>query len=292
MIPPEPGQPLQLEDGRVVHLVSRISWSPYSGVDGHLVLKPDKVPLFLGRNVTDACLMLGLPAPALGEPPPCRGLEDWPAVLAWARAPGLHVLPPKLHTEPIPWLPEGRMQIAGEAEACLFRSVRQDRERLLRLLRYSSSAVDLEGWLRERDWEREAELLPGLPARPPEVDAPRSWRLPSGGTLVLERLSQLPSGPEGDPLGRWERMVGRGRLRIPPAAREGTGAPWPRVTCLGTFRSAPRPDQHLVSEGRELAVLWFQDDWAPPVAREVLQAIVDLGWENVSEDLSSREYEW
>ena len=111
-------------------------------------------------------------------------------------------------------------------------------------------------------------------------------------SLPLERLSQLPSGPEGDPLGRWERMVGRGRLRIPPAAREGTGAPWPRITCLGTFYSGPRSDQHLVSQGRDLKALWFQDDWAPPVAREVLQTLVDLGWENVSEDLSSREDEW
>lgn len=135
--------------------------------------------------------------------------------------------------------------------------------------------------------------------------------LNSGRRVTLQALQQSQTYAgwmEGAPWAEWnDRRVERalrdagGRpVLIPPARRDylrqpgdmhgrpgfrGRVAEWlPMVACVGTFqgtRTARDPSKDL----SVLVAVWFQDEFALPIAAEVLDQLRAVDWERAAEDV-------
>jgi hypothetical protein len=58
----------------------------------------------------------------------------------------------------------------------------------------------------------------------------------------------------------------------------------PRVRCIGSFKdvvTARHPDKDL----SVLVVVWFQDEYAPPILEPALSQILNLDWESLAVDV-------
>ena len=83
------------------------------------------------------------------------------------------------------------------------------------------------------------------------------------------------------------RKSGRRPILIPPRQYEldfdypfGTPALLPAVACLAHFEAGPFSHNNM--DGSELAVLWFQDQYALPVEPTVVAALENLDWESLA----------
>ena len=85
--------------------------------------------------------------------------------------------------------------------------------------------------------------------------------------------------------------VRRDFLRVPGDMASG-GSPrhvpeWlPLVTCVARFRDST-PARDPSKHGSALTVVWFQDEFAPPILEPVLSSLVNLDWNSLAHD-----FEW
>jgi hypothetical protein len=132
-----------------------------------------------------------------------------------------------------------------------------------------------------------------------------SLTLPSGRTINLRELQQrytydgliegLPTaeGNRGllESLPRVHHHCGRPAHLIPPKEtllnyRDPSGEPYPfgtpamlpPILCVAQFES-PQPAADKDAHGSALAVVWFQDRFAFPIAEDVIKAIAAIDWE-------------
>jgi hypothetical protein len=99
---------------------------------------------------------------------------------------------------------------------------------------------------------------------------------------ILDQVRQKPAS------------LGNAPFLIPPARRDflrtaGDMAtdrpfPWipewmPMITCIGMFDSSPRAGSKEM-HGSTLTIIWFQDDYAMPIADSGLQAIKAIDWDS------------
>jgi hypothetical protein len=109
-------------------------------------------------------------------------------------------------------------------------------------------------------------LLEGLPTREMnewtfvEVVTEERARRPHDAGPLLIRPEQRP-------------IEYRGGERYP----FGEPAAIPRVGCVGQFRPSPARDQR--EDYSQLVVIWFQNDFAPPIGREAWTHLRAIDWE-------------
>jgi hypothetical protein len=76
--------------------------------------------------------------------------------------------------------------------------------------------------------------------------------------------------------GDMQASTGRARRRIPE---------WlPMVRCIGSFKDVV-PARHPEKDLSILVVVWFQDEYAPPIQEPALSQIQGLDWESLAEDV-------
>ncbi len=63
----------------------------------------------------------------------------------------------------------------------------------------------------------------------------------------------------------------------------GSPARLPRVTCIGRFQSQAI-NEAAFSSSSELTIIWWQDEFALPIAPSALESIAGLDWPALAED--------
>lgn len=69
-----------------------------------------------------------------------------------------------------------------------------------------------------------------------------------------------------------------------PVAPDDPRTMLPEVTCIGRFRSL-KPARDRTCDYSSLRIIWFQDEFAPPIDARVLEHIVALPWDERAHDL-------
>ncbi|MBC7768697.1 MAG: hypothetical protein H7124_07910 [Phycisphaerales bacterium] len=74
-------------------------------------------------------------------------------------------------------------------------------------------------------------------------------------------------------------------IELPPGETYPFGAPakLPSVTCTGRFRSM-KSARDVSLDYSELVVIWLQDEFAMPIASDVVEQIKALDWEKLAGD--------
>lgn len=57
----------------------------------------------------------------------------------------------------------------------------------------------------------------------------------------------------------------------------------PKITCIAELTYTPMKDES--KEISKLGLIWFQDEFAFPIAEDILEKIQDLDWKALSEDI-------